>query len=127
MAPKTPADRDKELSLMQHLGELRDRLVVAAIAVAIGTVITFTKAVGIIRFLEVPAHLERPLVLISPTEGFTTYMQVALTSGIALAMPVLLYEIFAYIDPALRPNERRFILTLGPFVLFLFVAGLAFC
>ena len=127
MAANATPDRDKELSLMQHLGELRDRLVVAAIAVAVGTVIAFAKAVDLIRFLEVPAHLERPLILISPTEGFTTYMQVALTSGIALAMPVILYEVFAYVDPALRPNERRFVLTLGPFVLLLFITGMAFC
>jgi sec-independent protein translocase protein TatC len=42
-------------------------------------------------------------------------------------MPVILYELYAYIDPALHPNERRFALTLGPFVLALFVGGMLFC
>ncbi|HEY8732619.1 MAG TPA: twin-arginine translocase subunit TatC, partial [Candidatus Limnocylindria bacterium] len=65
--------------------------------------------------------------IISPTEGFTTYMRVSLFTGIALSMPIILYEIYAYVDPALRPNERRFLLTLGPFVLLLFVGGMAFC
>ena len=121
------AQRDKELSLLQHLGELRDRLMVASFAVIITTIIAFFFAKDIILALEQPAHLGKPLQIISPTEGFTTYMRVALFSGIALAMPVILYEIYAYIDPALRPGERRFILLMGPFVLGLFIGGMAFC
>ena len=54
-------------------------------------------------------------------------MRVALFTGIALAMPVILYEVYAYVDPALRSGERRFILLLGPFILALFVGGMAFC
>jgi sec-independent protein translocase protein TatC len=54
-------------------------------------------------------------------------MRVSLFSGIALAMPIILYEIYAYIDPALHPHERRFALRLGPFALLLFVTGMAFC
>jgi sec-independent protein translocase protein TatC len=124
---KILSDRDKELSLMQHLGELRNRLMVASFAVLIATAAAFFFAKDIILALEAPAHLGKPLQIISPTEGFTTYMRVALFSGIALAMPVILYEIYAYVDPALRPNERRFLLTLGPFVLALFIGGMAFC
>ena len=121
------SERDKELSLMQHLGELRSRLTVASFGVLIATAVAFFFAKDIILALEAPAHLGKPLQIISPTEGFTTYMRVALFTGIALSMPIILYEIYAYIDPALRPNERRFLLTLGPFVLLLFVGGMAFC
>jgi sec-independent protein translocase protein TatC len=121
------AERDKELSLMQHLGELRNRLMVASFGVLIATAVAFFFAKDIILALEAPANLKKPLQLISPTEGFTTYMRVSLFTGIALAMPVILYEIYAYVDPALRPKERRFLLTLGPFVLLLFVGGMAFC
>jgi len=88
---------------MQHLAELRNRLMVASAAVLIATVIGFFFAKDIILALEQPAHLGKPLQIISPTEGFTTYMRVALFSGIALAMPVILYEVYAYVDPALRP------------------------
>lgn len=120
-------ERDKELSLLQHLGELRSRLMVASFGVLITTGIAFFFAKDIILLLEAPAHLGKPLQIISPTEGFTTYMRVSLFTGIALSMPIILYEIYAYIDPALRPNERRFLLTLGPFVLLLFIGGMAFC
>ena len=120
------SDRDKELSLVQHLGELRSRLMVASIAVVITTVIAFVFSVDIIRILMLPAGVSR-LIALSPTENFTTFMRVSLFSGIALAMPVILYEIYMYIDPALHPHERRFALRLGPFVLLLFVVGMAFC
>src|SRR5260370_22908609 len=100
------SERDKELSLVQHLGELRSRLMVASIDVVITTVIAFVFSVDIIRFLMVPAGVSR-LIALSPTENFTTFMRVSLFSGIALAMPVILYEIYMYIDPALHPHERR--------------------
>ena len=124
---KNLPERDKELSLMQHLGELRSRLMVASFGVLVTTTIAFFFAKDIILLLEAPAHLGKPLQIISPTEGFTTYMRVSLFTGIAMSMPIILYEIYAYIDPALRPRERRFLLTLGPFVLLLFVGGMAFC
>src|SRR5436190_5626568 len=119
-------ERDKELSLVQHLKEFRDRLMVACIAIALTTAISFLFTTDIIKLLLVPAGVTK-LLAISPTENFTTYFRVALFSGFALAMPVVLYEIYAYIDPALHPNERRFVLTLGPFVLFLFVLRMLFC
>jgi sec-independent protein translocase protein TatC len=121
------SDRDKELSLVQHLGEFRNRLMVASIAVVITTAISFVFTTEIIKILILPAGEGLKLASFSPTENFTTYMRVALFSGIAFAMPVILYEIYAYIDPALHPNERRFALTAGPFILLLFIGGMAFC
>ena len=134
----TMNERDKELSLVQHLGELRTRLMVAAVAVLITTGISFVFATNMIRLLLIPVDCSfiptyvcdatpTRLIALSPTENFTTYMRVALFSGIALAMPVILYEIYAYIDPALLPNERRFIRFLGIPVILLFVLGMAFC
>jgi sec-independent protein translocase protein TatC len=131
-------ERDRELSLVQHLGELRSRLMVASLAVLIATVISFTFTTGLIRILLIPVDCQfiptfscdatpTKLIALSPTESFTTYMRVALFAGIAFAMPVILYEIYAYIDPALLPNERRFVRFLGLPVIFLFVLGMCFC
>jgi len=142
-------ERDKELSLVAHLTELRDRLMVASIAVVITTALAFVFSVDIIRILLVPVncsflHIDSShfpflvpeyscvenrakLIALSPTENFTTFMRVSLFSGLALAMPVILYEIYAYVDPALLPNERRFIRWSGLPVLGLFLGGMAFC
>jgi len=141
--------RDKELSLVQHLVEFRNRLMVAAIAVLVTTVFAFVFSVDIIKLLLIPVncsffHIDSTrapflipeftceqnrahLIALSPTENFTTFLRVSLFSGIALAMPVILYEIYAYIDPALFPNERRFVRWAGLPVLGLFVLGMAFC
>ena len=149
----TAEARDKELSLIEHLAEFRDRLMVSAIAVAITTAASFIFATTIIRFLLIPVDctwfridtrsvfppdiavttglvcnaVARKLIALSPTENFTTYFRVSLFSGIALAMPVILYEIYAYIDPALYPKERRFVRLMGIPVILLFVLGMAFC
>jgi sec-independent protein translocase protein TatC len=122
----TAAERDKELSLLQHLDELRRRLMIASIAVVVAAALSFTFAEQLIRLLLLPSG-ETSCIALAPTENFATFMRVSVFSGIAFAMPVVLYEVFRYIDPALHPKERRFVLTLGPFVLLLFIAGMLFC
>lgn len=114
------------MSLLEHLAELRTRLMIAALGVGIASAVAFTFTERIIRWLMLPAGLET-LVVLDPTETFTTYLRVALYSGFALSMPVILYQLYRYIDPALHPHERRFILVmLGPVAL-LFFGGIAFC
>src|SRR5256712_4338510 len=120
------AVRDREMTLMEHLAELRTRLMIAAFAVLITTVLSFVFTGQIIRWLLLPAG-DIKLLAIEPTETFTSFFRVALYSGIAFAMPVILYEIYRYIDPALHPQERRFVLAIGLPVLGLFALGLAFC
>jgi sec-independent protein translocase protein TatC len=131
-------ERDKELSLVQHLGELRDRLMVTAIALVATTAIAFYFGTQLIRILIIPidctfipiytCHVPpTTLISLSPTENFATYFRVALFAGMALAMPVILYEIYAYVDPALLPKERRFIRFMGLPVIGLFIAGMLFC
>jgi sec-independent protein translocase protein TatC len=120
---------DREMSLMEHLAELRTRLMIAALGVGVASAVAFAFTEQIIRWLllpAAPAGLEE-LVVLDPTETFTTYLRVALYSGFALSMPVILYQLYRYIDPALHPHERRFILfMLGPVAL-LFFGGIAFC
>ena len=131
-------ERDKELSLVHHLGELRDRLMVTAIALVATTAIAFYFGTQLIRILIIPidctfiptytCHVPpTTLISLSPTENFATYFRVALFAGLALAMPVILYEIYAYVDPALLPKERRFIRFMGLPVIGLFIAGMLFC
>ena len=118
--------KDRELSLIEHLEELRRRLYIMAIGVAVMTAIGFTFADTLIRLLLLPSG-QTSCTTLAPTEGFATFMRVALFAGIAMAMPIVVWQIFAYVDPALMPNERRFVLRLGPFVVLLFVTGMSFC
>ncbi len=140
--------RDREMTLIEHLAELRNRVFIAGIAVLATTVFSFFFAEWLIRVLLLPAETscqlqfggpdqlvqyvcekraDIKLQTLSPTEGFTTYMRVALFGGITLAMPVILYQLYRYIDPALLPQERRWAWRMGVPVILLFILGILFC
>lgn len=112
------------LPLTEHLREFRDRLIYTLIALVITTL---ASSVFAGRFLII---LERPLRLkpqaITPTETIITYFKVSLILGIALAMPVLLYQIVAYLTPALTKREKRALFVFLPAGTLLFILGLAF-
>ncbi len=114
-----------EMSLFDHLEELRMRIFYALIAVAVGVVGCFTQVRPIVKLLEVPAQGVKFLQL-APGEYFFVSLKVAAYSGILVASPMILYQIIAFVLPGLTRRERRF---LGPVVFgssILFVAGLFF-
>ncbi len=129
IAEDIPADDDLlddvEMSLFDHLEELRLRIFYALIAVVVGAIGCFTVVKQIVRLLELPAQGVKFLQL-APGEFFFVSIKVAGYSGILVASPVILYQIIAFVLPGLTRKERR---LLGPIVFgssILFVAGLAF-
>jgi sec-independent protein translocase protein TatC len=124
---RTPEDEldDVEMSLFDHLEELRQRIFYALIAIAVGIVGCFATVKPIVQLLEAPAQGVKFLQL-APGEFFFVSIKVAGYTGILLASPVILYQIIAFVLPGLTKREKGF---LGPIVLgssFLFVGGLAF-
>ncbi len=120
-----PEDDDAEMTLFDHLEELRQRIFYALGFVLIGMVGCFWKANAIVELLERPAHGVK-FVQLSPGEYFFVSIKVAGYSGLVLASPVILYQIIQFVIPGLTRRERRF---LGPIVIgsgLLFFAGLAF-
>lgn len=114
-----------EMSLMDHLDELRGRLFVSVIAVVICIAGCFTIVNPIVELLEVPAGAVTFLQL-SPGEYFFVSMKVAAYSGLLLATPFLVYQIARFVTPGLSISEQRFF---GPVVLgsgVLFLGGLVF-
>jgi sec-independent protein translocase protein TatC len=120
--------------MVPHLRELQSRLVKASVAVGIGTAIGFYLVssptllgaplpVVLIKHF-VPPNVE--LQYIATAEGFVNYMRIALVIGVAIAMPVVVYQVFAFFVPGLLPHEKRIVFTAIPFVTELFLAGLAF-
>jgi sec-independent protein translocase protein TatC len=116
---------DLEMSLFDHLDELRLRLFYSLIAIVIGVIGCFAFVNRIVQVLEIPAQGAKFLQL-SPGEYFFVSVKVAGYSGILLASPLILYQIIRFVLPGLTRRERR---LLGPIVLgssILFFAGLAF-
>ncbi len=98
--------QDRALTITQHFGELRRRLLISVGAVAIATGVSFIFAKHLFRILIAPAG-GIDLIYIEMTEMLGTYMKVALFSGMALALPVLLYQIIAFLKPALLSREKK--------------------
>lgn len=116
---------DVEMSLFDHLEELRQRIFYSLIAVAVGMALCFWKVNFIVNLLEQPAQGAKFLQL-APGEYFFVSLKVAGYSGLLVASPVILYQIIRFVLPGLTRRERRF---LGPIVFgssILFVLGLGF-
>jgi len=112
-------------SFWDHLNELRQRLIICLVAIAVGIVISFIFADYIFRLLVVPAS-KINLVFIDVTEMLGTYMQVSLICGIILAMPVLVFNLIMFVSPGLTATEKRYVWIVLPWIFLMFIAGVAF-
>jgi len=123
-------DLDNQFTLLEHLNELRKRLVWAALALMIATIVSFLFAQYILNFLLIPYSNsiggDATLQTLKPTEGLETYFKVALLSGAIIAMPVILIQFWQFISPGTTVQERRYIYIFVPSALFLFLLGIAF-
>lgn len=121
-----------QMTLVEHLGELRTRMVRAAMALAVGTAIGFIVANRLLALLVQPyckakQGEECALVVIDPLEGFSTRIKLALFVGAVLGSPVILWQIWRFVTPGLHKNEKRYAVPFiaSSIVLFLIGAVLA--
>jgi len=115
------------MPLGEHLRELRNRLIVYLVFLFPVGIYAFTQARRIVDWLLIPAHgAVHNLVVLSPTEALYTFIELALVSAFVGTSPVLVYEIAAFVRPALEPKERRMLFIYGPLVVALFLLGVAF-
>ena len=114
------------MSLLEHLEELRGRIIVIVIAVLVAAVAGFFLADAIITLLRAPLEDSGArLIQMTVGEAFGVRIQLALMTGIALAMPVILYEVWAFVTPGLTRPERRLVWPLLLMAVVLFAAGIA--
>ncbi|HEY5578602.1 MAG TPA: twin-arginine translocase subunit TatC [Acidimicrobiia bacterium] len=121
---------DGRLSVLQHLEELRKRIVVAGVAVLAGSAVAFTFRDSTLAFLEEPYRQvvgnADQLAVFKVTEPFSVSMRLALFGGFLLASPLVLYQAWAFIHPALTTRERRWAIPVVAIMTVLFVGGVAF-
>jgi sec-independent protein translocase protein TatC len=117
-------EADLKMTIWEHLGELRSRVVRAAIALGIATVAAWNFREKLLRILVIPyekAWFARKLPgapelqTLSPADVFVGYLQLSVTAGIIVSIPVVFYQLWAFISPGLYSKEKRLII---PFVLF---------
>jgi sec-independent protein translocase protein TatC len=123
-------DDEKNLTILEHLQELRQRLMICGIALVIGVVVSFYPMTSwALEWLKHPAENKVEnfeLVFTQPLEYWTTFFRVSLMLGITLAMPVFIWEVIGFVGPGLTRNEKRWAYPIVAGASLMFVAGCAF-
>jgi sec-independent protein translocase protein TatC len=119
-------EAETRASLWEHVDALRAHLLRMVIGLAVGVGVSFYFTVPLMRYLSLPVGGLESLQAIQVTEEVGVFMRVALTSGIALMLPYLAFEIWLFAAPGLRPRERKFGLLGIPLATLLFLTGMAF-
>lgn len=112
-----------DMSVIDHLQELRQRLIIAIVAVAAASLICYYFIDDLMKWIIQPAG---KLYYLSPAEAFFAYMKLAVFAGFLLALPIVLYQAWAFIVPALTRSEKKLALIIVPCSVALFFVGVAF-
>jgi sec-independent protein translocase protein TatC len=133
--PEDPFDQDDEfaagkMSFLEHLEELRKRIINACLGIVVGIILSFFYIQRIYDFLTAPAIATLPegsrLIYTQPTEAFSLYIQISLISGAIIAAPWIMYQVWRFIAPGLYANEKKFVVPFVGFSTGGFVGGAAF-
>ncbi len=117
---------DHEMSLTEHLGELRTRIIVSAVTLTVMSGVGYFLANDILRLLRRPVDPLGMLVFTSLGEAFFAVLRIALLFGLVAAGPVILWELWRFVAPGLEKKERRLVGGMIPVMCLLFLGGMAF-
>lgn len=116
----------EEATLVEHLDELRSRLIISLFFLVPAFLLAFAFHEDIMEWLTAPLPDDRRLVTLGVTEPFTTSVKVSLIAAIALSVPVILWQVWSFLAPAVDPHFQRTVLVLVGFATVLFACGVAF-
>lgn len=122
-----PINHEDELPVVDHLDELRSRLIVTAVAFLVALGLTTWQSDLVLEFLNAPLPGDFEPITLGPSEPFITTLKTAGYAALLLVLPVFIYQLYAFIVPAFKPGERKVARPLVLLVPVLFVAGVAFC
>lgn len=114
---------DRDMSLAEHLTELRRCLFKAVAALVAGTAVSFYYLEQIIEALTAPVG---QLYYLRPAEAFMVYLKIALLAGLILASPMVLFQLYSFVRPALTLREKHYALCTIPIIIVLFLGGMLF-
>jgi sec-independent protein translocase protein TatC len=126
MARIRPVKHEDRLTLVEHLDELRTRLLISLFVFLVAWCLCFWQSDLVFDALNNPLPPGRQPLTLSPTEPFFTTLTVSAYAAILLSLPVVLYQVYAFVLPAFSPLERRAVLPLFLLVPVLFAGGVAF-
>ena len=120
---KVPAEDDGTMPLLEHLAELRSRIIKSLLAIAFGSGVAYLFLDEITNWLTLPVG---KLYYMKPGEAFFTYLKIDIAAGFLIALPIIFYHVWKFFLPALTRSERAVLGVLVPASVILFFTGLAF-
>jgi sec-independent protein translocase protein TatC len=117
---------DEQMTLVEHLDELRNRIIVSVAVLVVACGLCFWQNHLLIHIANQPLPDGLKPITFGVTEPFMTTMKISIYAGILIALPVLLYQAYAFLLPAMKPTERRVVLPFLVLVPVLFIAGVVF-
>ena len=128
-----PISHEDRLSVVDHLDELRSRLIVSVLAFVVAWILTTWQNDHVLQIMNAPLPVDKATgeqiqpITLGPAEAFTTTLMQAAYFAVVIAAPIVLYELYAFVLPAFSPSERRVATPLLILVPILFIAGVVFC
>jgi sec-independent protein translocase protein TatC len=116
----------EEATLVEHLGELRTRILISLAVIVPAFILAFVFRDTLIDMLTRPLPDDKKLITLGVTEPFTTAVKVSLAAAFAVTLPLLLYQLWAFLAPALEESIQRTVALFAMFATILFAAGVAF-
>lgn len=116
----------QEMTLWQHLDELRKRLFYILIGLVLGVIVSAIFADTLMMLVAKPIGGMENLLSIQVTENMSVYFQITLLSGFVLSLPFSLFQLYRFVSPGLKQNERRWVLYAVPLAFLLFIGGVTF-
>ncbi|HET8524635.1 MAG TPA: twin-arginine translocase subunit TatC [Thermomicrobiales bacterium] len=116
----------EEMTLAEHLDEFRSRLVKTCVSVGLAFLVGLFLAKPLLRVVRDKVQASQGLDILSPTDPFVVYMKVALYIAVAIAAPVIMYQMISFLAPGLTRKEKRVVFSTLPFVSILFIIGALF-
>jgi sec-independent protein translocase protein TatC len=118
---------DRELTIVEHLNELRRRIIISLVGWGLATVVSLPFSHHILKILKLPADgFIKTLAFFSPQEAFLVYLRIAFIFGFMLALPVVLYEIWAFVSLAIEERFKKYIIDFIVWLSLAFILGVFF-
>lgn len=127
LRPQRPVSHHDRLTIVDHLTELRSRLVISLFAFGVALGLCFWQNQTILEIVNRPLPGNKKPITFGVAEAFTTTFTNAAYAAILISLPVILYQLYAFVLPAFSPEERQVALPLLLLVPFLFIGGVVFC
>jgi len=116
----------EEATLVEHLGELRARLLIGLLALAPAFAVAFAFQDRLVKWLARPLPNDKDIITLGVIEPFTTAVKVSLAAAVAVTLPILLYQLWAFLAPAIEESVQRVVAVFATLATLLFAGGVAF-